>query len=346
MMNWKMLILAGAMALLPGCSNEAKPVETKTETVAETSSVAEETENQEDGTLASVAMLLGMKDSETKSMLGGGEENWTSDRSFYIGRIFQAEVYGEIYPVYTTCSESGMVESVSMQIVSGERKVTEEEIEQWSERISQYTEVLPSEEKGPSETGSRQKVWIKDDKIVTLYYMEDNLSISFQNLIGELDEEKSTDTGERQPEGSTTEYLETKVSAEVNSSENKGETETAAENTRTDNFAVDSAEAKAFAVNIKEAVSEKDLEALADMTGFPLYIGFAEGGQFVESKEDFISLGQEKIFTEELIDSVAQADETALSPSQAGFILTKENGAPNIVFGLREGQLAVLGINY
>ena len=40
------------------------------------------------------------------------------------------------------------------------------------------------------------------------------------------------------------------------------------------------------------------------------------------------------------------ADETARSPSMAGFVLTGENGGPNIVFGMRDGKLAVLGINY
>lgn len=44
--------------------------------------------------------------------------------------------------------------------------------------------------------------------------------------------------------------------------------------------------------------------------------------------------------------SVSQADETALTPSQAGFILTKESGSANIVFGLHDGKLAVSGINY
>lgn len=113
-----------------------------------------------------------------------------------------------------------------------------------------------------------------------------------------------------------------------------------------DNFDVDSSEAAEFAGKVKAAVSEQNLEALADLAAYPLYIGFSTGGQSVESREDFLSLGKEKIFTEELITSVSQADETALTPSQAGFILTKESGSANIVFGLRDGKLAVSGINY
>ena len=46
------------------------------------------------------------------------------------------------------------------------------------------------------------------------------------------------------------------------------------------------------------------------------------------------------------MDSIAQADETALSPSMAGFVLSGEGGGGNLVFGLRDGKLAVSGINY
>ena len=66
------------------------------------------------------------------------------------------------------------------------------------------------------------------------------------------------------------------------------------------------------------------------MAAYPLYIVFSTGGQSVESKEDFLSLEKKKIFTEELMTSVSQADETALTPSQAGFILTKEAAEPTL----------------
>ncbi len=112
-----------------------------------------------------------------------------------------------------------------------------------------------------------------------------------------------------------------------------------------DNFAVDSAAAAAFGSSIKEAVAEKDLEKLADLAAYPLYVGFAEGGEDVGSSEDLIALGADKIFTEELMASVAAADENALSPSRAGFVLSN-GGTANIVFGVRDGVLAISGINY
>lgn len=113
-----------------------------------------------------------------------------------------------------------------------------------------------------------------------------------------------------------------------------------------DNFSVDPASAEAFGRSVKEAVAARDLEKLADLTAYPVYIGFADGGVSVKSKEEMTALGEEKIFTQEWMDSIAQADETALSPSMAGFVLTGENGGPNIVFGMRDGKLAVSGINY
>lgn len=113
-----------------------------------------------------------------------------------------------------------------------------------------------------------------------------------------------------------------------------------------DNFAVDAQASAEFAEAVKKAVEEKDLEALADLAEYPLYVGFAEGGESVETKEAFLELGADRIFTDPLLNAVSAADETDLSPSMAGFVLTDESGRPNIIFGVREGKLAVNGINY
>lgn len=122
--------------------------------------------------------------------------------------------------------------------------------------------------------------------------------------------------------------------------------ETSADREQDDNFSVDGEETEAFACLIKEAAVRKDLEALAELTRFPVYIGFPDGGMFAASKEDFLTLDPEKIFTEEWIDSVTQADEKNLPPSMAGFVLSNGKGGPNVVFGLRDGQLGITGMNY
>lgn len=109
-----------------------------------------------------------------------------------------------------------------------------------------------------------------------------------------------------------------------------------------DNFAVDTKVAAAFADKIKGAVADQDIEALADLTEFPVYVGIAEGR--VEDREALITLGPENVFTPGLMESVAGADTSDLSPSMAGFTISKD-GKSNIIFGVVEGKLAIRGIN-
>lgn len=110
-----------------------------------------------------------------------------------------------------------------------------------------------------------------------------------------------------------------------------------------DNFAVDTSAAAAFADKVKAAVAAKDMDALADLTAFPVYVGIAEDG--VETREDFMALGAEKVFAPELTESVEGADTSNLQPSMAGFSISKDGG-PNIIFGVVNGKLAISGINY
>ena len=111
-----------------------------------------------------------------------------------------------------------------------------------------------------------------------------------------------------------------------------------------DNFAVDSAAAADFGAKIQEAVAEKDLEKLANLTSFPVYVGL-EGAGAVETKEEFLALGADQVFTQALTDSVAAANLDALSPSMAGFVLS-DGSAANMIFSVQNGKLAVSGINY
>lgn len=139
---------------------------------------------------------------------------------------------------------------------------------------------------------------------------------------------------------------ETPVSASEQMMEEEEAPVVQEEDLGTDNFAVDSEKVEAFALQIKDALAEQDLEALADLTLYPVYIGFDEEDKTIENKEEMLALEEEKVFTKALLDSVAQADETNLPPSKAGFVLSGEDSTANIIFGLRDGKLAVLGINY
>lgn len=149
--------------------------------------------------------------------------------------------------------------------------------------------------------------------------------------------EEASEAKETQPAQT---QQETGAQTEAQSAENE-----AAAGGYEDNFAVDSAAAAEFAGKIKTAVAEKNLEKLADLTAFPVYVGFKDGGTPVESRDEFLALGTDKIFTQELVDSVAAADENALSPSMAGFVLSDGSKA-NIIFAVNEGELTIVGINY
>lgn len=112
-----------------------------------------------------------------------------------------------------------------------------------------------------------------------------------------------------------------------------------------DNFSVDAAAATEFAKQLQTVIANQDLEAMSDLCFYPLYIGFSDGGQSVESRDDFMALGAEQIFTEDLLSEIAGADTEGLTASKAGFVLSF-SGRPNVVFGVADGHLAIMGINY
>lgn len=122
------------------------------------------------------------------------------------------------------------------------------------------------------------------------------------------------------------------------------ENETVSAETYEDNFTVDSSAATAFAQRIQQAVADRDLEALADLTAFPVYVGLPEVGA-VETRDAFLRLDSDAVFSPALTDAIAQADMTHLQPSMAGFTLSAGSTA-DIIFGVVNGTLAITGINY
>ena len=112
------------------------------------------------------------------------------------------------------------------------------------------------------------------------------------------------------------------------------------------NFSVDSEMVTEFAQKVQLLVASEDLEGLADVTAYPVYIGFAEDGHVIESKEELIALGADKIFTPELKNMIAGVDVKNLSASMAGFVMSDDSGKPNITFSMTDGALKIVGINY
>ena len=123
------------------------------------------------------------------------------------------------------------------------------------------------------------------------------------------------------------------------------ESTSTAEGAYEDNFAVPTEDATAFAKKIQDAVAAEDLDALADLVNYPVYVALGDGS-VIETKEDLIALGADKIFTPELKDSMANADLSELSPSMAGFTLYSTGDGPNITFNVQNGVLGISGINY
>lgn len=115
-----------------------------------------------------------------------------------------------------------------------------------------------------------------------------------------------------------------------------------------DNFAVSHEVTVDFAEKIKSAVAAKDQEALADLVNYPVYIGFKDEGQTVDTKEDFMKLDASELFTDDLLNAVANADESedVLSPSMAGFNLYSNDASASLTFSVQDGKLGVTGINY
>lgn len=126
------------------------------------------------------------------------------------------------------------------------------------------------------------------------------------------------------------------------------ETADAEDGNYADNFAVSHEAAVSFAEKIKNAVAAKDQEALADLVNYPVYVGFKDKGQVVDTKEDFMKLDASELFTDDLLDAVANADESedVMSPSMAGFTLYHNNEGASLTFSVQEGKLGVTGINY
>lgn len=160
----------------------------------------------------------------------------------------------------------------------------------------------------------------------------------------ETEETEEKETQAASSEAETQETIKIESAQEEKTESGNSSSQGSAASGYEDNFAVDSAAAAEFGQKVQDAVAQKDLEQLADLTAFPLYVGL-NGGTSVNSREEFLDLGADQVFTQGLMDSVAAADLEQLSPSMAGFVLS-DGGKANIIFSVRDGKLAVSGINY
>lgn len=94
-----------------------------------------------------------------------------------------------------------------------------------------------------------------------------------------------------------------------------------------------------FAGQIQAAIAAKDMEALADLCAYPL----AVNGEAVDSREAFMELGTDVVFTEERCAVIEAVDVSALEETMAGVIMG--DATPNIIFKSVDGELKITGIN-
>ena len=162
---------------------ETQPAE-QTEAGAQETVTGQNTDPQT--ALGEMEALLGMLDEETADLLGGGEENWTEDKSFYIGRHYEVEMGGTVYQVHTSCDDAKTVNSVSVWLSDGERSVPQEEVDQWVQILNEFTGTEPVYDDTSSEVGSKNWKWMADGNIITLNWLDTIFTISMNPAVGEL----------------------------------------------------------------------------------------------------------------------------------------------------------------
>lgn len=153
-----------------------------TETAAESETQGDRTEADMDALVS----LIGMDDATAAEALGGGEENWTEDKNFFIGRIYEVTLFGEDVSVYTSYDDQEKVNSVSVWIVDGSRTVEKEEAETWKQRLDEYTGTEAVFDGVISEGGSDNWKWKSGNNFITLNWMKEILTISINPAVGEL----------------------------------------------------------------------------------------------------------------------------------------------------------------
>ena len=106
---------------------------------------------------------------------------------------------------------------------------------------------------------------------------------------------------------------------------------------------LEQSEIKPFAEKVQKAVADKDMEALAGLCAYPVYVSLGEGqGEESADEAAFLKMDADKIFTESLLKEIADTDVDTLEQFGAGVIMGGEN---SIIFNNVDGQAAITGIN-
>lgn len=104
---------------------------------------------------------------------------------------------------------------------------------------------------------------------------------------------------------------------------------------------------KGFAKQIQHIFSERDIEALAQLCAYPVYVTTEANTEGLDVADATgLKAQKDDIFTDAMLQAVAGADPDRLTPSQAGIFVGSESGSPGLFFSLAEdGHLRIMGIN-
>lgn len=136
---------------------------------------------------------------------------------------------------------------------------------------------------------------------------------------------------------------EEKATLEVNASE---EETTNKENSSQKETEETISNVQKLASEVKDAVANKDLEAMADLVAYPIGIVSPDGeGMEVANKEEFLKLKPEDVFTDRLIRVIADINVKDLETDKDDLAVMGK-GTINIALGLtEEGSLKVVAIS-
>lgn len=106
---------------------------------------------------------------------------------------------------------------------------------------------------------------------------------------------------------------------------------------------------ESFAASIQDAVANKNIEALANLCAYPVYVGSPDTkneGSTIETVDDFMALGVDNVITPEMMKAIAAVDPATLKESEAGYTMMNGTEGPSITFKQVDGVFGINGINY
>ena len=179
-----LLICALTLGLLAGCGAPADAA-TEQQSADEPTTMTTEQTAQDTVTLDGLTDLLGKTDAELTEMLGEGTENWTSDKSFFIGRTYEVTLENSAATLYTIAQddEAHTVQSLSVWLSDGSTEVSEENVNGWIDTLTAYIGA-DAEVSGPSEGGAQAWHWSRDAVYYDLQLLDQILTLSIQAVTG------------------------------------------------------------------------------------------------------------------------------------------------------------------